>query len=130
MRWLSIDQTDWLLALGAAPQRALPESLRGAAGLLAAAVLMTVIFATLWLVLARRRARPEGARPRKRKASGSSAWNESARRLRLPPDDEGNRGDTRDLDPNDLSPGDVDLRPPDDDEPGPGSDPGRWRGTR
>lgn len=123
-------RTDWLLALAAAPQKTLPENFRGAAGLLVAAALMTVIFSTVWLVLARRRARPDSARPKKRKASRNSAWNESGRRLRLPPEDDGTRGDTKDIDPSDLSPGDVDLRPPDDDEPGPGPASGGWRGTR
>lgn len=109
--------TDWLLALAAATPRTLPENLRGAAGLLLAAALLTVIFSTVWLVLARWRARPDGTRPKKRKPSRSSAWSESARRFRLPPDDDGDRGDTRDFDPTDLSPGDVDLRPPDDEDP-------------
>ncbi|MBX3407986.1 MAG: hypothetical protein KF869_14610 [Phycisphaeraceae bacterium] len=127
--WLP-QTTDWLLALAAEPQRALPENFRGAAALLLAVALMTVIFATVWLVLARRRARPEGTRPKKRKPPGASAWSESSRRLRMPPDEEGDRGDTKDIDPSDLSPGDVDLRPPDDDEPGPDGGRGGWRGGR
>lgn len=121
---------DRLLALAASPPRPLPENFRGAAALLLAVALMTVIFATVWLVLARRRARPEGLRPKKRKPPGTSAWSESSRRLRMPPDEEGDRGDTKDIDPSDLSPGDVDLRPPDDDEPGPDKGAGGWRGPR
>lgn len=124
------EHADCLLVLAASTPRPLPESFRGAAALLLAVALMTVIFATVWLVLARRRARPEGTRPKKRKPPGTSAWSESSRRLRLPPDEGGDRGDTKDIDPSDLSPGDVDLRPPDDDEPGPEEGRGGWRGGR
>jgi len=111
-------------ALGGAPA----DRLRTPSALLMGVAIFTVVFATLWLMAARRRVRGEPVRPPRRRGRPPEAWSESARRLRLPPDDNLSDDDTRDIDPSDLSPGDVDLRrAEDDDEPSPGEGKGPKR---
>jgi hypothetical protein len=104
----------WTLAQAAAPVPL--DKFRIPAALLMGVAIFTIVFATLWLMGARRRARAETARKKQRRGRPPEAWSESARRLRLPPDDDLDDDDTRDIDPSDLSPGDVDLRPDDDDD--------------
>jgi hypothetical protein len=113
-----------LLTLAQAPARVPLDKLRIGAALLMGVAIFTIVFATLWLMSARRRSRAEAALTKKRRGRPATAWDESARRLRLPPDDDLDDDDTRDIDPSDLSPGDVDLRPDDDaddDDSPPGS---------
>jgi hypothetical protein len=110
-----------LLTLAQAPARVPLDKLRIGAALLMGVAIFTIVFATLWLMSARRRSRTEATRASKRRGRPATAWDESARRLRLPPDDDLDDDDTRDIDPSDLSPGDVDLRPDDDDDSPPGS---------
>ena len=97
------------------------DRFRTPAALLMGITVFTIVFATLWLMAARRRARAESGKRPRRRAKAGGAWAESARRLRLPPDETAGDG-TRDIDPSDLSPGDVDLRPDDDDDPHGGKD--------
>lgn len=92
------------------------DRFRTPAALLMGVAVFTIVFATLWLMAARRRARAEGTRKKARRGGPPGAWGESARRLRLPPNDGLDDDDTRDIDPSDLSPGDVDLRTDDDDD--------------
>lgn len=105
-----------LLTLAQASGRVPLDKLRIGAALLMGVAIFTVVFATLWLMSARRRSRTEATRASKRRGRPTTAWDESARRLRLPPDDDLDDDDTRDIDPSDLSPGDVDVRPDDDDD--------------
>lgn len=96
------------------------DRIRTPAAMLMMVAVICVAFATIWLLTARRRARAEAARKKRRRGAGPGAWDESARRLRLPPNDGLDDDDTRDIDPSDLSPGDIDLRPDDDSETGNG----------
>ena len=97
------------------------ERFRTVTALFMGVAVFTIVFATLWLMAGRRRARIESGRKKQRRGQPATAWEESARRLRLPPDDDLDDDDTRDIDPSDLSPGDVDLRPSDDDDDAPDS---------
>lgn len=122
------DAANLLLTLAATPANLPIEKVRIGAALLLGIAVFTVVFGTLWLLAARRRARGGVGVKARRRAKPASAWAESARRLRLPPDDGLADDDTRDIDPSDISPGDVDLRPDDEDRepPGPGR-PGKGR---
>lgn len=107
-------RTAWSLAQNG--PRVPLDTLRTPAALLMGVAIFTIAFATLWLIVARRRARAEGTRRKTRRGGPPGAWGESARRLRLPPDDGLDDDDTRDIDPSDLTPGDVDFLPDDDDD--------------
>ena len=118
---------NFLIALAQPPAQAPIEKARIGAALLMGIAVFAVVFGTLWLLAARRRARGGVGAKARRRAKPASAWAESARRLRLPPDDGLADDDTRDIDPSDISPGDVDLRPDEDDPP---ADGGSRRGRR
>ncbi len=105
-----------LLTLAQTSGRVPLDKVRVGAFLLMGVAVFTIVFATLWLMAARRRTRAEVVRKKRLRGRAPGAWDEAARRLRLPPDDELDDDDTRDIDPSDLSPGDVDLRPDDDDD--------------